>query len=216
MTNKEGQLFTLTELAQETGSQLIGDGEYVIGGVAELKCATPNDAVYVAENRFLEALQETKAGVIFITPQMERPEGKNYLLSNDPALAFQKLSKLIARIRRKPSGFSGVHPSAVIHPSARLAADVTVGPNAVIDRDVVIGAGSTIGPLVFLGPDVTIGTETHIAANVTIHERCQIGNRVVILSGAVIGSMASGSARMKTVNIIVMSIWAMFVIADDV
>ncbi len=37
------------------------------------------------------------------------------------------------------------HPTAIIHPGARLAADVTVGPYAVIGEHVSIGAGTQIG-----------------------------------------------------------------------
>lgn len=50
-----------------------------------------------------------------------------------------------------------IHPQAVIHPDARLAADVSVGPFAVIDAGVEIGAGSRIGSHVVINGPTTIG-----------------------------------------------------------
>ena len=38
-----------------------------------------------------------------------------------------------------------IHPTALVHASARLERNVSVGPYAVIEDDVVIGEGSTIG-----------------------------------------------------------------------
>ncbi len=184
--------FSLAELASETGSQLVGDANHLISGAAELECATSIDAAYVADSRFMNALNATHAGVVFITPQLSRPEGKNYLLSDDPALAFQKWSKIVASHKRKPPGFTGIHPTAVIHPTARLGADVTVGPHTVIERDVVIGDRTIVGPLVYIGPEVQVGSNGTINSHVAIHDACEIGNRVVISSGAVIGSVGFG------------------------
>jgi UDP-3-O-[3-hydroxymyristoyl] glucosamine N-acyltransferase len=188
----EGRSFSLAELAEETDCQLIGNAEHLVSGVSELDCASPHEAAYVAESRFLDVLGRTQAGVVFITPKLTRPPGLNYLLSDNPAAAFQKFSKIIAEMRRKPLGFQGIHPSAVIHPSARLGQSVQVGPHAVIERDVVIGDNSTIGALVYIGPEVVIGQDTQIHPNATIHERTHIGNRVLICSGCVLGSVGFG------------------------
>ena len=39
-----------------------------------------------------------------------------------------------------------IHPSAIVHRSARIAADVDIGPYAVIGENVAIGSGTVIGP----------------------------------------------------------------------
>lgn len=41
---------------------------------------------------------------------------------------------------------SQIHPTAVIHPSAKIAEGVTIGPFAVIGEDVVLERGVTVGP----------------------------------------------------------------------
>jgi UDP-N-acetylglucosamine acyltransferase len=55
-----------------------------------------------------------------------------------------------------------VHPSAVVHPRARLAADVEVGPYSVIGEHVEVGEGSWIGAHVVLDGHTRIGKRNRI------------------------------------------------------
>ena len=50
-----------------------------------------------------------------------------------------------------------IHPSALVHPGARLAADVEVGPYCVIGADAEIGEGSWVGAHVVIDGRVRIG-----------------------------------------------------------
>ena len=54
------------------------------------------------------------------------------------------------------------HPTAVIHPQARLAADVIVGPYAVIAAEVEIGAGSEVGTHAVLEGPLRLGARNRI------------------------------------------------------
>ena len=49
------------------------------------------------------------------------------------------------------------HPTALIHPSAKLADDVSVGPYSIIGENVEIGAGSVVGPHVVIDGHTSIG-----------------------------------------------------------
>ncbi len=55
-----------------------------------------------------------------------------------------------------------IHPSAIIHPDARLAADVEVGPWTIIGPDVEIGAGSVIASHVVIKGPTRIGKQNRI------------------------------------------------------
>ncbi|MFQ3610035.1 MAG: acyl-ACP--UDP-N-acetylglucosamine O-acyltransferase [Fimbriimonadales bacterium] len=63
-----------------------------------------------------------------------------------------------------------IHPTAVVHPSARLADDVQVGPYCIIGANVEIGSGTTLG------------------AHVIIEENTFIGRNNIIYHGAVLGA----------------------------
>ena len=55
-----------------------------------------------------------------------------------------------------------IHPTAVVHPKAEIAADVVIGPYAVIGADVRIGEGTWIGAHVVLEGRTTIGRGNRI------------------------------------------------------
>ena len=62
-----------------------------------------------------------------------------------------------------------VHPTAVVHADAKLAAGVEIGPYAVLESDVSLGEGTRVG------------------AHAVIHAGCQLGRRVVVSPHAVLG-----------------------------
>ncbi len=63
-----------------------------------------------------------------------------------------------------------IHPTAIIHPQARVDSTVEVGPYAVID------GGVTLGPGCVLGPHAYLTGVTHIGARNIFHAGCVIGN----------------------------------------
>lgn len=55
-----------------------------------------------------------------------------------------------------------VHPTAVVHPEAKLHGSVEVGPFAVIGPKVKIGAGTQIGPHAVIEGDTTLGERNRV------------------------------------------------------
>jgi len=55
-----------------------------------------------------------------------------------------------------------IHPTAVIHPSASLAADVEVGAYTIVGADVSIGRGTRIAPHVVIDGPTRIGEDNQI------------------------------------------------------
>lgn len=62
-----------------------------------------------------------------------------------------------------------IHPTAVVDPSAKLGADVTIGPYAVVGKDVTLGDRCNIGP------HVTVEGVTTIGADSMVHQFASIG-----------------------------------------
>jgi len=186
----ESKKFTLAELAELTHSTLIGPSDYLISGVDSLDTACAEDASFLANPKYRSLLKETKAGVICIDKQTQPEENKHFLISDDPSRAFQIIIKSL--LLSSTSGFTGIHPTAVIHHTAKIGKEVQIGPYAVIDQDVTIGDYTIIAGHVSIGPSVEIGSHCHFHPHVTIREKCIIGNRVVLQPGAVIGSCGFG------------------------
>lgn len=182
--------FTLKELAELTSSEVEGDPKYLISGIDELESATCFEVSFLDNPKYTNRMEKSQAGAIFVHPTSNRVEGRNYLLTVSPSLAFQKAINLF--LPKITSSFSGIHPTAVIHPSVKLGSDVTVGPHVVIEANCVIGNQTTIDGGAFLGPQVIVGNDCRLHANVVIREGSQLGNRVTIQPGAVIGSCGFG------------------------
>jgi UDP-N-acetylglucosamine acyltransferase len=66
-----------------------------------------------------------------------------------------------------------IHPTAVIHPKAKLDSTVQVGPYSVIDETVEIGPGCVIGPHVYITGVTTIGSENEFHAGAVIGDAPQ-------------------------------------------
>ena len=66
-----------------------------------------------------------------------------------------------------------IHATAIVDPTAELAADVDVGPYSIIGAHVKVGAGSAIGPHVVVAPRTTLGARNRIFQFASIGEIAQ-------------------------------------------
>jgi len=184
--------FTLEELAKKTKSKLVGNPHHIITDVADLQTAGPQDASFLANARYEQAMRSSNAGVVFVDSSIKLVPDRNFLIHANPSQAFQELIDAYHPNANDVTGFAGIHPSAIIHPDSKIGSNVTIGPNTVIDKDTNIGAHTVINANCYIGPGTIIGEECLIHSGVMIRERCQIGNRVIIQPNAVIGSCGFG------------------------
>jgi UDP-3-O-[3-hydroxymyristoyl] glucosamine N-acyltransferase len=182
---------TLKELASITNTEFFGNPDHLVSGVDELQTATSSDISFYSNVKYKDIFKKSQAGVIAVSKTTPLDNEKNYLICDNPSEIFQKLVTLFTR-DPGVSGFKGIHPTAVIHESAKISEHAEIGPYVVIDRDVTIKAYTKIHPHVTIGPEVTIGENCTIYPNVTVREGCKIGDRVIIQPGAVIGGCGFG------------------------
>jgi UDP-3-O-[3-hydroxymyristoyl] glucosamine N-acyltransferase len=185
---------SIKELAQITASEIVGDENHIIDGVADLDSADENKVSFLANRRYLLSMQKSKAGVIFIKHDTPLVENKNFLISKDPSSAFQKAIEFFHKELLVKSFFNGIHPLSCVSPKALIGNNVTIAPYAVIEDGVCIGDNCHIYPHVYIGPNTKLGENSTLFSHVTIRENCLIGNRVVVQPGTVIGSCGFGYA----------------------
>jgi len=213
MTDKQ---FTLETLAGLFNAEYKGNKEHVILGVNSLETASDTDASFLANERYIEAMKSSQAGVICIDRKSSLLEDKNYLITDDPSVLFQKIAELFLDTTESFSGFTKIHPTAVVHESAKLGKDVTLGPYVVIDKNVSIGDNTFIGSHSYIGPHVKVGNNCILHPSVIIREKCIIHNRVILQPGCVIGSCGFGYSTNKMGQFEKLQQLGIVVIEDDV
>lgn len=179
----------LRDLAQFVGGEVAGNGEILISGVAPIEEAREGEITFLANPRYATYIKDTKASAIIA---MDPIPGVTTLVVNNPYLAFATILSLFHPPERPEPG---IHPTAVISPTARLGRDVVIYPYVYVGEDVRIGDRVILYPGVFIGNRVDIGEDSIIYPNVSVREGCRIGRRVVIHCNSVIGSDGFGYAR---------------------
>ncbi|MBI3211539.1 MAG: UDP-3-O-(3-hydroxymyristoyl)glucosamine N-acyltransferase [Simkania negevensis] len=183
---------SLKELSEHTKTTLIGNPDLLICNVDTLEDATPQDAAFLANPRYKEAMKLSEAGVICVDRKTDLIAGKNFLISEDPSRTFQMIAEILFASNQDPSGFQGIHPSAVIHESVQIGKGVRIGPFVVVDRNAIIGDRTHILSSSYIGAEVVIGQDCMIYPGAMVRERSILGNRVILQPGAVIGSCGFG------------------------
>jgi UDP-3-O-[3-hydroxymyristoyl] glucosamine N-acyltransferase len=117
------------------------------------------------------------------------------LISNNVRLAQALIRQAYDDHDHHDTGWPTIHPSATIHDTAGLAADVIIGPGVVISRNVTIGRNSIIKANTVVEQDVVIGDDCILHPNVVVAQGCELGNRVILKSGCVIGMEGFGFAQ---------------------
>lgn len=165
--------------------------------VAKIEEAVEGDITFVANPKYQRFLGTTRASAVIVSkdlPATEREPGHRPTLLRvpDPYVAF--LKTLILFQPPKDPLPPGIHPTAVIDPTATLGKDVRIGAHVVLGELCRIGDGSMISHGTVLGEGVEVGEATLIYQNVSVREGCRIGSRVIIHPGVVVGSDGFGFA----------------------
>jgi UDP-3-O-[3-hydroxymyristoyl] glucosamine N-acyltransferase len=184
---------TLQSLVEFTATRLIGDGSVEIARVASIATAQPGDLIFVQEEKHLEEALASGATAVITGGFGAAAAGrKPLLIAEHPRLAFARAAALLHPPRTYPPG---IHETAVIHYSAKLATPISVDPFAVIEANAVIGQRAHIGTGCCIGEGVVIGDDCDLYPRVVIYPGTKLGRRVVVHAGAVLGSDGFGFVR---------------------
>jgi UDP-3-O-[3-hydroxymyristoyl] glucosamine N-acyltransferase len=187
----EPSSFSLGEIVERLGGEVIGDPKTTVRRVAPLESATPDSITFLADERYASRLGKSRAGAVIVGESARPATGIPRVVCADPHAYFARVSELFNPPREV---CPGSHPSAVIDASAVISPGAQIGPLAVIGRNVEIGEGSKIGASCCVGNNTRIGRHARLEANVTIYHGCTIGDRVIVHSGVVIGADGFGLA----------------------
>lgn len=182
----------LSAIASALGATLENaDPETDITGVAGIEEATAGQITFVANPKYAASAQTTAASAVIVSEIFPAiPTGM--LRSRNPYLAFARAINLFYQ---SPRYQPGIHPTAVIAPTASIGAHAHIAPYVVIDQDVMIGDDAVLLPHVVIYRGARIGNNFFAHAHSVVREYCTLGNNVVLQNGAIVGCDGFGFAR---------------------
>jgi UDP-3-O-[3-hydroxymyristoyl] glucosamine N-acyltransferase len=155
--------YKLKTIADIIDAKPVGDENFPINGMNEIHVINPGEIVFVDHPKYYDKALNSKASVILINKEVDCPEGKALLISDDPFRDFNKLTDFFNQFKRS---------------------DKNISDSATIDE------GSIIQPNVFIGHNVKIGKNCLIHPNVTIYDGVEIGDNVILHAGVILGADA--------------------------
>ncbi|PJE44372.1 MAG: UDP-3-O-(3-hydroxymyristoyl)glucosamine N-acyltransferase [Flavobacterium sp.] len=157
------RIHTLKEIANIIGSTYVGADDFAVHGMNEIHVVEPGDIVFVDHPKYYDKALQSAATIVLINKEVDCPDGKALLISDDPFRDFNVLTK---------------------HFRPFVAANVSISTSA------QIGEGTVIQPNCFIGNNVSIGKNCLLHANVIVYDNTVIGDNVIIHSGTVLGADA--------------------------
>lgn len=175
------------DIAKALGAEAEGDLALVVTGASEPQAAGPDQLALAMDPRYADGIGKGKARAAVVWPGADwRAMGlKAAIFAPRSRLAMAGLTRLMDP---GPAIMPGVHPLAVVEPSAEIGDSAAIGPFVVIGAGVVIGPGARIASHVSIAEGARIGAEALILQGARIGARVTIGDRFICQPGAVIGA----------------------------
>lgn len=168
-----------------------GSPDTDITGVAGVEQALAGQLAFVANPKYAVAARNTKASAVIVAEDFPAI-ATAMLRSKNPYLTF---ARAIALFHPSSKYEPGIHPTAVIHPSARIGEGAHIGPYVVINEDVEIGKNAVLLAHSVIYRDVKIGDHFMAHAHAVVREHCRLGSNVLLQNGVVIGADGFGFAK---------------------
>jgi len=180
--------YTIADIAQHLGGEVLGDPSLVIKGCARADRAQAGDLTFAENENYLTWAEQSAASAIIIDGP-NTSSRKTLIRVPNARVAFAKVLPLFFP---EPVFAAGIHPTAIVPASAQVDPTAHLGPYCVLGEQVRIGPRSVLQGLNYVGADCLLGEDVNLAPNVTLYAGTEVGHRVRIHSGTVVGSDGFG------------------------
>ncbi|MBM9593976.1 UDP-3-O-(3-hydroxymyristoyl)glucosamine N-acyltransferase [Roseitranquillus sediminis] len=160
--------YTIRQIADALGAQVLGDDSIVIHRPAEPAAAGPDDLALAMDPKYAVGLGQGRARAAIIW------NGGDWRgLGLEAAIIVPRPRYALAGLTR------------LMDPGPQIAAGIH--PTAQVDASAEVGVGAAIGPFVVIGAGCRIGCDARIAAHVTVAEGAELGESALLSPGVRIG-----------------------------
>lgn len=180
--------YTAAQVAEKLQGQVAGTASTILTGFAPADRAKPGDLTFAENDAYFAAAEKSAASAIIVSGDF-KSESKVLIRVTHARVAFAKALELFFPETRPPAG---IHPSAVVAPTATVDAGAHVGPCCVVGDNARVGTRVVLHGGNHIGANSKIGDDTVLFPNVTLYPGTELGCRVRIHAGTVIGSDGYG------------------------
>jgi len=184
----------LSELAELTSATIEnGSPDLEITSAAGLDIAASGNVTFLANPKYTSQIETTKASAIFLNEGAKISRGDLAVLrAKDAYLAYTRALRTFFPVSPV---VPGVHPSAVIDPTANVSEGAEIGANVVVGKNSVVENGVKIYPNATIYDNVRIGEGSIIHSGVSVRENCEVGRNCIVQNNSTIGSDGFGYAK---------------------
>ena len=182
----------LSQIADATGAKIENaspDAE--ITGVSGIDQAVKGQLTFVHNPKYAAAAKTTRATVVIVDEKFPAIS-TGMLRTSNPYLAWAKAVELFYQ---PPSYAPGIHPTAVVHATAKIGKHAHLGPYVTIDQGAEIGDNAVLLAHVAIYRGAKIGHNFFAHTHSVVREFCRIGDNVLLQNAVIIGSDGFGFAK---------------------
>jgi UDP-3-O-[3-hydroxymyristoyl] glucosamine N-acyltransferase len=183
--------FSLADLADQLGAELVGNPDLEISGVGSLEAATSSQLSHYSSRAYRQRLLKTNAGAVLIRPADRPLWSGNAIVVDDPYLAFARMSQLFAEPRYITGG---IHATAMLSDGVHLGADLAVGAGVSVGAGTRLGDRTRLHPNCVIGAGCVLGADVEVMPGAVVYDGVKIGDRCVVHANAVLGADGFGFA----------------------
>ena len=182
----------LSQIADATGAKIENaspDAE--ITGVSGIDQAVKGQLTFVHNPKYAAAAKTTRATAVIVDEKFPAIS-TGMLRTSNPYLAWAKAVELFYQ---PPSYAPGIHPTAVVHATAKIGKHAHLGPYVTIDQGAEIGDNAVLLAHVAIYRGAKIGHNFFAHTHSVVREFCRIGDNVLLQNAVIIGSDGFGFAK---------------------
>lgn len=185
--------FNAATIAGFLNGEIEGSPDVKVHTIAKIEEGHPGALSFLANPKYENYIYTTESSIVLVNRSFvpSAPVKATMIRVENAYEAFASLLRMVDQARPRKTG---IHPGAVIEPSARIGNDVYIGPFAYIGENCIVGDGSSVYPHVYLGDNAKLGENSILYHRVTVYNDCSIGKNCIIHAGSVIGSDGFGFA----------------------
>lgn len=197
---------TLEEISKIINCNFIGKADHKITGINEIHSVQKGDLIFVDHPKYYEKAIKSNANTILINKEIEFPEDKAIIISENP---FDDYNKLTHYFKPYTPHKQSIGKDCIVDPSAHLYPNVFIGDRVKIGKNVILHAGVCIYDDCVIGDNVTIGPNSIIGHYAFYYNKKETKYNRMLSCGSVridnnveIGALSTIDAGVSAITII--------------